>query len=145
MEVKKGNFPYLHSSSNELYLLTVLTNIEGGLCRRFPLRLAGQELFGLDWLLVQSKQASMGRLRASPHFHLIMRTPSNRLRRLLNPFPLSTFSDTMGEVSTPQASCTQLPVSTPHRILHTRIYFSFFSLQTFIWGLLPWNKHLVFS
>ena len=38
------------------------------------------------------KQASMVGtwLRARPHFHLIMRTPSC-LRRLLNPFPLSKF------------------------------------------------------
>ena len=101
---------YLHSSSNHLYLLTVLTNMEGGLRKQTSLSLSPSTPVKscLAWSNVQSKrQASMGRLRASPHFHLIMRTPSHRLRRLLNPFPLSfPTTDTMGEVSTPQARCT---------------------------------------
>lgn len=109
------NLPYLHFSSDHLYLLTVLTNVEGGCVSkpRFPLQLGSRAV----WL---GGSAIHGQIAC---FTALSLDNENTEEPPASSFEsISTFlpqPDTMGEVSTPQARCTELPVSTPHRILHT--------------------------
>ena len=84
-----------------LFAQKVLTNMVGGLGKQTSLSLSPSAPAVKSFLC-----AAIHKLRASPHFHLIMRTQATA--RLLN--PLSFPTETMAVVSTPQASsCTWLP------------------------------------